>query len=139
ATINDQSRITSVFRLGAGHIFTNNPEFFQTLSLGANNYLRGYRKNRFTGTSSVYANAELRFKVFTSRSYVLPGDVGLLGFYDIGKVWIPNEKSPRFHNDVGGGLYFVPYNLIMVSGTVGFSNEDRLFNFTVGTKFNLSF
>ncbi|MFT3911316.1 MAG: BamA/TamA family outer membrane protein [Ferruginibacter sp.] len=139
ATINDQSRVTSVLRIGAGHIFTKNPEFFQALSLGANNYLRGYRKNRFTGTSALYGNAELRFKLFKSKSYVLPGDIGLLGFYDIGRVWVPNEKSLKFHSDYGGGLYFVPYNLIMLSATMGFSNEDRLFNFTVGTKFNLSF
>ncbi|MBC7534299.1 MAG: metallophosphoesterase [Ferruginibacter sp.] len=139
ASISDISKVTAVLRAGGGHIFSKNPEFFQALSLGANNYLRGYRKNRFSGSSTAYANAELRMKVFKSKSYVLPGDVGVLGFYDIGKIWIPSERSGKFHSAYGGGLYFVPFNVIMISGTIGFSEEDRLFNFTIGTKFNLSF
>lgn len=139
AAVSDISKVTSVLRIGGGHIFSKNPEYFQALSLGAHNYLRGFRKNRFSGTSSLYANAELRFKLFKSKSYVLPGDVGLLGFYDIGKVWWKGERSNKFHDAYGGGVYFVPFNLVMIAGTIGFSKEDRLFNFTVGTKFNLSF
>lgn len=139
ATISDESKVTTVLKVGAGHIFTKNPEYFQMLNLGSNNFLRGYRKNRFTGTSALYASIEPRFKIFKSKSYILPGDVGLLCFYDIGKVWMPDEKSLKFHGGYGAGLYFVPYNLLMISATMGFSNEDRLFNFTVGTKFNLSF
>ncbi len=139
ATISDQSKVTTVLRAGAGHIFSKNPEYFQTLSLGANNYLRGYRKNRFSGTGMLYGNAELRFRLFRSKSYVLPGDVGLLGFYDIGKVIMEGQSSQKWHGAYGGGIYFVPYNLVMINGTIGFSREDRLFNFTLGTKFNLSF
>jgi hypothetical protein len=33
---------------GGGHIFSESYEYFQAFTLGANNYLRGYRKNRFT-------------------------------------------------------------------------------------------
>ena len=138
-TVSDESKITLVLRAGGGHIFSKKTEFFQALSLGANNYLRGFRKNRFSGTSVLYGNVELRMKLFKSRSYVLPGDVGLVGFNDIGKVWIANETSKKWHDSYGGGIYFVPFNLIMISATVGISDEDRLFNFTVGTKFNLTF
>ncbi len=139
ATISDQSRVTTVLRAGGGHIFTSNPEYFQTLSLGTNNFLRGFRKNRFSGSTMLYGNAELRVKLFKSRSYILPGEVGLLGFYDIGRVWWKGENSKRWHDAYGGGLYFVPYSVIMVSATIGISKEDRLINFTIGTKFNLSF
>jgi len=139
ATVSDRSKITTVLRFGGGHIFTKNPEYFQALSLGANNYVRGFRKNRFSGTSMAYTSAEFRFKIFKSKSYVLPGDVGLVGYYDMGRVWMKGEDSRKWHNSIGGGLYFVPFNVVMLSATVGVSDEDRLFNFTVGTKFNLTF
>lgn len=139
AALSQESRVSTVFRFGGGHIFSKNPEFFQTLNLGANNYLRGFRKNRFSGTSMAYGNTEVRVKLFKSKSYLLPGDVGILGFYDIGRVWLKSASSNKWHQSYGAGIYFVPFNLAMVSASVGFSNEDKLFNFSVGTKFNLTF
>jgi hypothetical protein len=139
ATISDESRVTTVLRAGGGKIFTSNPEYFQALSLGANNYNRGYRKNRFSGTSMAYGGTELRIKLFKSKSFILPGDVGVMGYYDVGRVWYPGERSNKWHDSYGGGFYFVPYSLVMVSATMGISPEDQLFNFTIGTKFNLTF
>lgn len=139
ASISDLSKVMAVFRFGGGHIFSKNFEYFQGFNLGANNFMRGFRKNRFTGSSMAYGSAEFRLKLFSSQNYLLPGDVGILGFYDIGRVWLKNENSNKWHSSVGGGLYYVPYSLIMVSATIGISDEDKLFNFTLGTKFNLTF
>ena len=86
-----------------------------------------------------YGSAELRYKLFRLKSHFLPGDVGVLGFYDIGRVWKKGESSQKWHNSTGGGIYFVPFNMVMVSATLGISDEDKLFNFTLGTKFNLTF
>ena len=69
----------------------------------------------------------------------MPGDVGVLGFYDAGKVWQKGETSNKIHGDYGAGLYYVPYNLVMASFTMAFSPEDKLFNFSFGTKFKLIF
>ena len=139
ASLNDAAKLAAVLRFGGGHIFSKHYEYFQALSLGADNFLRGYRKNRFSGASTAYASAELRLKLFKSQSYLLPGDLGLMGFYDMGKVWQRGETSKKWHNDYGGGVYYIPYSLIMISGTIAFSPEDRVFNFTVGTKFKLNF
>jgi hypothetical protein len=139
ASLTDHSTLSAIFRAGGGHIFSKNYEYFQALSLGANNYLRGYRKNRFTGTSIAYTNTELRLRLLKSKSYIVPGDVGLMGFYDVGRVWQRGEDSKKWHNTYGGGLYYIPYSLVMVSFTVGVSPEDRLFNFSLGTKFKLTF
>lgn len=139
ATVSDASKVTAVLRAGGGKILNGEPEYFQTLTLGANNYVRGYRKNRFSGTSMLYGSGEVRFKLFKSNSLLFPGDVGVLGYYDIGRVWYAGENSGKWHDAAGGGLYFVPYNILMISATIGISEEDRLFNFTVGTKFNLTF
>lgn len=139
ATVSDLSKITAVFRFGGGHIFSNNYEYFQALTLGANNYARGYRKDRFRGSSLAYGSAEMRLKLFKSNSYVIPGDVGAIGFYELGRVWLKNEISHRWHPSYGGGLYFTPFNFAVVSVVMAFSPEDQLFNFSLGTKFNISF
>ena len=39
----------------------------------------------------------------------------------------------------GGGFYYVPYNMVLLSATVGFSREEHIVNFTLGTKLNLTF
>ncbi len=139
AAISDLSRVSSVLRFGGGRIFSKDFEFFQAKTLGIQNYLRGYRRNRFSGRGMAYASGEVRVKVFKSNSFVLPGDVGVLGFADFGRVWQDNENSKKWHNSFGGGLYFIPFNLVAISATVGISTEDKLFNFSVGTKFNLTF
>jgi hypothetical protein len=133
------NRLVAILRLGGGRIFNDNIEYFQALNLGANNFNRGFRKNRFSGTSMLYTDAELRIKLFTSQSYLLPGDVGLVSFYDVGRVWLKNEHSQKWHQSFGGGIYYAPYNLAIISATIGLSDEDALFNFSLGTKFNLTF
>ncbi len=139
AAVAEPSRINAILRFGVGHIFSRNFEYFQAMNLGANNYLRGFRKNRFSGRSMAYGSAELRYKLFTSRSYVFPGDVGLVGFYDIGRVWLEKESSRKWHSAYGGGIYYVPYRLLAITATVGFSEEESLFNLSIGTRFNLTF
>ena len=139
ASISDKNRLSAVLRAGGGRIFSKHFEYFQAMNLGANNYLRGYRKNRFSGRSMLYESTELRYRLFKSRSYIFPGDVGVLAFFDIGRVWQDNETSKKWHNAFGGGLYYVPYSLVSLAVSVGISNEDRLINVSLGTKFNINF
>ena len=139
ASISDLSKVSGVLRFGGGRIFTDNFEFFQAKTLGFSSNLRGFRDNRFAGRGMAYGSGELRFRIFRSHSYVLPGDVGLLAFDDVGRVWQKGEISDKWHNAYGGGLYFIPFNLVAISASVGVSPEDRLFSFSIGTKFNLSF
>ena len=139
ASVTEDRKFVGVFKFGGGHIFNKNFEFFQALDLGANNILRGFRKQRFAGSSDLYASGELRAKLFKSESYILPGDVGLIGFYDAGKVWMKNESSKKWHQSYGGGVYYSPFNIFIVSATVGISAEDKLLNFSLGTKFRLTF
>jgi hypothetical protein len=139
AAVRDPAKVVAVLRLGGGHIFSKHYEYFQALNLGENNFLRGFRKNRFSGSSLAYGSIELRVKLFDSRSYVIPGSVGIIGFNDIGRVWIANEDSKKWHYAYGGGFYFTPYDYVLVSATVAFSKEENLFNFSIGTKFNITF
>ena len=139
ASLKIPARIIGVIKMGAGHIFNDSIEYFQALSLGQNNVLRGFRKNRFSGTSMAYGSLELRIKLFDSKSYILPGQVGLIVFNDIGRVWYTGEDSKKWHYVAGGGVYYNPFNLVILSATVGYSKEERVFNFSLGSKFNITF
>jgi outer membrane protein assembly factor BamA len=139
ASLKIPARVVGVIKLGGGHIFNDSIEYFQALSLGQNNVLRGFRKNRFSGHSVAYGSLELRIRLFESRSYILPGQVGLIVFNDIGRVWYKGEHSRKWHNVTGGGVYYNPFNIVIISATVGVSTETTVFNFSLGAKFNLTF
>ena len=87
----------------------------------------------------MYQTTELRVKLFESKSYVLPGAVGLIGFNEVGRVWMHGETSHKRHDDFGGGIYYSPYNFALVSATIAHSPEENLFNVSIGTKFNINF
>ncbi|MET0394810.1 MAG: BamA/TamA family outer membrane protein, partial [Chitinophagaceae bacterium] len=63
ASLKIPARVVGVIKLGAGHIFNDSIQYFQALSLGQNNVLRGFRKNRFSGHSVAYGSLELRIKL----------------------------------------------------------------------------
>jgi hemolysin activation/secretion protein len=131
--------VVSVIKIGGGRIYSKDFEYFQALSLGQNNFLRGFRKNRFSGSGLAYGSFELRVKLFESKSYIIPGSFGLVAYEEAGRVWTRNVDSKKWHNSFGGGLYFSPYNMVIVSATVGFSDEESLLNFSIGTRFNITF
>ncbi|MFD2148531.1 hypothetical protein [Mucilaginibacter antarcticus] len=72
-----------------------------------------------------FNNFEVRVKLFDFTSYLLPGTVGVVGFDDVGRVWSPGEKSDTWHMGYGGGVFFLPAQLILIQGVVGFSKEEH--------------
>lgn len=134
ASLGMPASVVLVTRLGGGIIW-GRPEFFQGLSLGGTSNLRGFRNHRFTGTSMLYNNMELRVKLFDFTSYIFPGSVGLIAFNDVGRVWVKDEKSGQWHNGFGGGLYLSPVNMFIVTATLGHSREGTLPYVTLGFKF----
>ncbi len=78
--------------LGAG-----NYEFFQACSLGGKSNLRGHRSTRYAGDASLYQNSELRLKLFVFSNYLSKGEFGILGFNDVGRVWLDGEDSNQWH------------------------------------------
>ncbi|HYE54606.1 MAG TPA: BamA/TamA family outer membrane protein, partial [Chitinophagaceae bacterium] len=139
ASLSEPAKLVAVIRVGGGHIFNKNFEYFQAMNLGQNNFLRGFRKNRFSGSSLAYGSLEMRWKLFQSQWHILPGDFGVVGFADAGRVWMRGQDSRRWHAAYGGGVYFVPFNMVIISGTMSFSREENLFNFSAGTKINITF
>ena len=126
---------TFAFRSGVGTIFSNEYEFYQANTLGGTTNLRGYRRTRFAGRTSVYENAEIRWKFGSTNLYLIKGNIGLLGFADGGRVWIPDEDSDKFHWGYGGGFFILPYNKLAFTVTYGISEEDQLVNIRAGFLF----
>jgi hypothetical protein len=137
---NDPPKAVLVLGFGGTKVFSDQFEFFQAANLGMNNSnLHGFRKFRFIGKSSLYASAEVRIKLFNNNGYLLPGQFGITAFYDAGRVWYAGIPSKKWQGAYGGGFYFIPYNSFMISATAGFSENERLLNFSIGTKMNLTF
>lgn len=109
-------------RLGGG-VTIGQSAFYQSLFLGGQGNLLGYRQNRFAGQHMIYNNLEARLKLGDLSSYVLPGQFGLSGFYDVGRVWEKNEHSDKWHQGVGGGFYFAPAALVVLQLQAGYSSE----------------
>ena len=78
-------------------------------------------------------------KLFDVKSYLFPGPFGLTGFYDVGRVWLNGEDSRKWHSAFGGGFYFMPFNLFVISASAGFSAQEKVMNFAFGSKINLRF
>ena len=68
--------------------------------------VRGLHKNRFAGGASLYANVELRLAVAEVKLLV-PGEFGLFGAADVGRVFHPGDPDDAddWHNGNGGGLW----------------------------------
>lgn len=109
-------------RIGGGLTF-GKQAFYQSQFLGGQGNLLGYREFRFGGQHSLYNNLELRVKVTDFINYIIPGQFGLIGFHDIGRVWRKGEQSNVWHQGYGGGIYFAPASLAVLRFVMGHSNE----------------
>jgi hypothetical protein len=120
--LDKKRRFVLTDRIGGGLTF-GKQAFYQSQFLGGQGNLLGYREYRFGGQHSLYNNLELRFKVADFINYVLPGQFGMLGFHDVGRVWRKGEQSEVWHQGYGGGIYFAPAALTVFRLVMGHSSE----------------
>jgi hypothetical protein len=107
-------------------------EFYQGATLGANDGLRGYRFQRFTGKRSFYQNTDLRIMLHKLKTGLLPFYIGVYGGFDYGRVWVDNSlvlnplfNSNSWNTSAGGGIFFNAANKI--TGNISaFSSDDGL-------------
>ncbi|UII78785.1 metallophosphatase [Flagellimonas sp. CMM7] len=92
-------------KIGSKIILGDNFEFYHAAQLGGDNGLRGFRNNRFTGKRSFYQNIDLRIPLGGTRTSIIPIRFGVTGSFDYGRVWIDNDTSGLWHNNVGGALW----------------------------------
>ncbi|AMR32733.1 hypothetical protein A0256_15530 [Mucilaginibacter sp. PAMC 26640] len=112
-----------IFDRFGGGVSVGKPAFYQLMYLGGEGNLLGYLQNRFAGKHMAFNNLQARAKLADIGGYVLPGQLGVTGFYDTGRVWTDNDTSNKWHTGVGGGLYYSPASLIVVQLLGGHSVE----------------
>lgn len=138
------AQVVFAARVGAG-LNTGDYNFYQAQILDGKTELRGFRKTRFYGDRKFYTNLEMRVKLFRIRTYLFPASLGILGFHDLGRVWYKNEqgidpsapsgKSNAWHKGWGGGIWFTPFNLTVLSVEAGHSKEGTLAYVRLGFMF----
>lgn len=133
-SLDRQQRVIIANRLGGG-VTVGKPAFYQALFLGGQENLLGYRQYRFAGENMLYNNFELRIKLAQVASYILPGQFGMVGFYDAGQVWAKGYNSNTVHQGVGGGFYFAPAQMAVFQIVAGYSQEGWYPYFTFGFRF----
>ena len=111
-------------RTGASTV-TGQPEFYQMTPMGGVWTMRGIRRDRYWGNTSFYSSQEMQY-LTDMKSSIFNGKVGLLAFYDFGRVWLNGEKSNQWHNGYGAGFILAPFNKFAVAVTYGVSQQDRL-------------
>lgn len=91
--------------------------FFLAPALGGLRTLRGYRPDRFAGDAAVYGSAELRIPL-TRIKFIVPGEQGVFGFADGGRVYVDGVSDGDWHTAVGGGVWlsFLGRNNVLFVG-----------------------
>ncbi len=133
-SFNKQARLVIANRFGGGISF-GNTEFYQAQYLSGTENLRGYRKYRFGGNKMLYHNLDMRIKLASFQTYFFPGSFGLLAFHDIGRVWIKNDNSKKWHQGYGGGLWFAPLSRFVITATYGYGDDGGLPAVSFGFQF----
>ncbi len=118
-------------RLGFQHRFSEDYEFYQGATLGGpgpNANFRGFRRDRFIGSTAFYQNTDLRLRILNSENPTLPFSLGLMAGFDHGRVWLRGEDSDTWHYSYGGGIWGSPFDLFVFSGGVYWAdgNEGRI-------------
>jgi len=121
-------RTVFAFRFG-GAVNDGDYAFYHANYLGADDNLRGYKRQRFAGDAVVYQNTEIRFKLGKIRSYLMNGANGITLFNDIGRVWYEPENSDRWHDGYGIEYWLVPFDMTVIRLSLDKSDDDFFLNF----------
>jgi outer membrane translocation and assembly module TamA len=132
--INTRSTVIIAERIG-GTFSIGQPAFYQSAYIGGHENLLGYRQYRFAGRHSIYNNLELRIKLADFAGYIVPGQFGITGFWDAGRVWEKHDNSGKWHHGTGGGIYFAPASILAFSFVMGHSSEGWYPYFSMGLRF----
>jgi len=91
-------------RAGGEKLFGTFP-FFDAAFLGGSESLRTEDRQRWAGDASVYGSGELRYPI-AIVPFLVPVDVGAIGFVETGKVYVDGDSPGGWHNGAGAGLWF---------------------------------
>jgi hypothetical protein len=91
------------FRAGGKKLWGPFP-YFDAAFLGGSETFRTEEKQRFAGDASLYGSTELRVPI-AKFPFILPLDLGALGFADAGRVYLNGQSPGGWHSAAGGGFW----------------------------------
>lgn len=126
--------VTLGLKAGGGESYGEIP-FYHQFTLGQNNYLKGFRNNRFTGSGMLFYQTELNINLLDINDAFVPLSFGVTGFFNSGQIIENNSISSNWHNGYGFGIYVIPLRKdFTINTTFGFSREESmLIEFGLGT------
>ncbi len=96
-------RLLLALRVSGRNVFGTFP-FQEASYIGGNDTVRGLDNNRFGGDASIFGNAELRFTLGQASALLFRGEYGLFIFGDVGRVFVDDDDSDKWHPSGGGGI-----------------------------------
>ena len=120
--------------VGGKKVWGNYP-YLSAAYLGGAESFRGGLDDRFGGDAMIFAKSELRLRL-GALSRVLPGQFGVHGMTDVGRVYLEGEDSDKWHWAYGGGLWFsfLRQHTPLISVTV--ANSDDVTRVLIGLGFS---
>ena len=110
-------------------------EFYQGANLGANNGLRGYRNERFTGKDAFVQSTDLRLNLRKVKTGLLPLNIGIYGGIDYGRVWMKNDDSDIWNTSIGGGVFANAADIMTLNVSAFNSDDGMRLAFKIGFGF----
>ncbi|PHS09209.1 MAG: phosphoesterase [Kordia sp.] len=130
--LTNNERLILASKTKAHIMFSKHFEFYQGATIGANDGLRGFRFQRFTGSTSFYNSMDIRYNFRKFKSGFAPMNLGFYTGLDIGRVWLQDESSKKWHNSYGGGLWLKVAEIATANLGVFSSSEDTRISFGLG-------
>jgi hypothetical protein len=111
-------------RAGGAQLWGEAP-LLEHVALGGSRTLRGFQFQRFTGDAMAYGGVELR-TVLTRARLIVRGDLGMLAFTDVGRVFVDGRSEGNWQTGYGVGVWFESLGST-VSATYAQGEDHRLY------------
>ncbi|MEO5590142.1 MAG: hypothetical protein ABIS03_11195 [Gemmatimonadaceae bacterium] len=95
-------------RGGGKKLFGSFP-YFDAAFIGGGGSLRTEHRQRYAGNASLFGSGELRVPLSTFK-FIVPLDLGTLGFYDAARVYADGETAAGWHSAAGIGFWLGAVN-----------------------------
>ncbi len=111
-------------------------EFYQGAILDGNSNFRGFRRDRFYGTTSFYHQTDLRCRIgYVKDGALFPFSYGITAGFDHGRVWLDGEISDVWHVGYGGGIWIAPVDFFVINSSLFRGEGANLIRVTLGFNF----
>ena len=133
-------------RVGGAANLSEDFLFFQAVTLGARENLRGYQFERFSGRSAVFHQTDLRIRLAPVKLFGLPATLGVSPGFDYGRVFADriiadpfagvDPDAPSLHLAYGGTVWVAPIDFIAINLGAFYAQTDERIRVTARVGWN---